>query len=297
MISMSMKSDSPHHHHPDTSITASRPSSSSSLSNHDHYSHSAILFSSTLIQHLESHPSLRLPSTYIGVRRVRPKQGGDGSSAREDGAVLCTKKRKRRSDDDDDDDVWVPNDVIGDSNNKDSQHGGNKTLTEPHHGKSTTNNTTATSSNNKNYNPQEIVYKITNPDGTQRRMTKAEKKLLKYQLSQAKLMEKKEERQKQHDQRIKVAKEGKRERKRLKKLAWKNKLLLKQREQNNEEGGVQVQENGQSDDKGDISTDAARQRNSVPKEEVMACKSDTGKTASRSSSAVQDEDIIIIMKN
>ena len=64
----------------------------------------------------------------------------------------------------------------------------------------------------------EISFKVTNPDGTERRMTKQEKKQLKYKLAQAKRDAQREKRQIKHEQLIQEAKKAKRERRELKRL-------------------------------------------------------------------------------
>ncbi|KAL3801771.1 hypothetical protein HJC23_001167 [Cyclotella cryptica] len=172
---------------------------------------SAIIFSSAVIRQLDG-PELRLPTTYIGVRRVRP---AGGVQARESGL-----KRKYSSSETseklaaDVDDDWIPNTVGDDSCPLDESERKDKDPT-----------TSVDGDDTNSVNRNAIVFKITNPDGTERRMTKQEKNKLKYEMKQAKHLARKEERQIQHEERIRIAKEGKRERKKMKRLAKKNKEL------------------------------------------------------------------------
>ena len=84
---------------------------------------------------------------------------------------------------------------------------------------------------NVNRKANEISFKITNPDGTERRMTKREKKQLKYKLAQAKREGQREKRQMKHEQLIQEAKKAKRERKAQKRLARQEKKQQQQQQQ------------------------------------------------------------------
>jgi len=88
-----------------------------------------------------------------------------------------------------------------------------------------------------NRKANEISFKITNPDGTERRMTKREKKQLKYKLAQAKREGQREKRQMKHDQLIKEAKKAKRERKAQKRLE-RQKRKQQQQQKGDEEGHI-----------------------------------------------------------
>lgn len=153
------------------------------------HSHSALIFSGSLLRKLENHPSLRLPTTYVGVRRVRPSGGGS------------VKKAVGSRGSEHNDDEWTPNaidneDQLGDDDNNNIVDDG--VIAE--------------------HNSNEISYKVTNPDGTERRMTKHEKKQFKYQLAQAKREAERVKRQIKHEQLIHEAKRAKHERKKLKRL-------------------------------------------------------------------------------
>ena len=224
---------------------SNEPSSSSSPSTG--YSYSAILFSSALLQHLETHPTLR-PS------------GGAREDARDRRRKLVDASNSYRvkNSGDGDDDEWVPNvidekglrwegraegdgrdGVVGSETFQQEGVGSMEGCDESENNNIDNGDKDSSSDRNfnasgKNSNPREIVYKVTNPDGTQRRMTKQEKKQLKYQLQLAKHTERKEERQIQHEQRIREAKKEARERKRLKKLAWRKKQ--QQGERQHQEG-------------------------------------------------------------
>mmetsp|Transcript_36489 Transcript_36489/g.76938 ORF Transcript_36489/g.76938 Transcript_36489/m.76938 type:complete len:666 (-) Transcript_36489:22-2019(-) len=223
---------------PATPSNYDRMSSSSSLPNppQPSPSHSAILFSGTLVRRLESDPSLRLPSTYIGVRRVRASRS-TASVPSTAATAVGTGKRKRGGLDDDGtkegvgekDDGEIGDNVVDDASSSQAEAF-----------------TTTTSTNNDNNDDDDdgqIVYKVTNPDGTQRRMNTKEKKQLKYALKVAKLKAKKEERQRKHHEMILEAKAGKRERKRLKNLAWREKQ--RKRQQQEQEQQQQGQQQGQ----------------------------------------------------
>lgn len=170
---------------------------------------SVIVFSGALIRQLDG-PELRLPTTYIGVRRVRP---AGGARAREGGIKRkCSSSDTSEKRDNDVDDDWIPN-AIGDD-------------PFPPDESETKDNDAASTVDGEGINTvnrNAIVFKVMNPDGTERRMTKQEKNKLKYEMKQAKHLARKEERQIQHEERIKIAKEGKRERKKMKWLAKKNK--------------------------------------------------------------------------
>jgi hypothetical protein len=162
---------------------------------------SAIIFSSALIKKLE-HQNVRLPTTYIGVRQIRSA----GGKQKESGV-----KRKYSTSDKGDDDDWVPN-VIGRDSCPSEQQNEDANVTEA-----------ADEESSKRFDQSTIVFKVTNPDGTERRMTSKEKRQLKYEKKQANHLARKEERGAQHEERIRIAKESKRERKRMKWLAKKNK--------------------------------------------------------------------------
>ena len=243
---------------PNINMPSSMAPSSSQPSAPNNHSNSAIIFSSTLIHHIEGHPSLRLPSTYVGVRRVRVSK---------DAAVAKKRKRldSRGRGSYADDDVWVPNEI---GPGKGSSGSGSASISESNtehlHLAITKGDTQETNHNQNTANPKEIVYKITNPDGTQRRMTKQEKRQLKYQLSQAKHTARKEERQKQHGQRIQEAKEGKRDRKRLKRVAWKNKQKQKQENGDKEDGD---RHGGDPEMKQVVDTNTQQQANEAKKKD------------------------------
>ncbi len=88
-----------------------------------------------------------------------------------------------------------------------------------------------------NRKANEISFKITNSDGTERRMTKREKKQLKYKLAQAKREGQREKRQMKHEQLIKEAKKAKRERKAQKRLE-RQKRKQQQQQKEDEEGHI-----------------------------------------------------------
>ncbi|KAL7543745.1 hypothetical protein ACHAWF_007451 [Thalassiosira exigua] len=147
------------------------------------HSRCALIFSSALVRNLENNPAIRLPSTYVGVRRVRPSGTG---------------KRKHHPTDDDGDD-WTPTAIGDDSCSKLGQG----------------------VPESKAMSPKDAVYKVTNPDGSQRRMTTQEKRQLKYQIKRAKHSARKEERRAEHEKRINKSKLEGRERRRRKWLARK----------------------------------------------------------------------------
>ncbi|KAL7512289.1 hypothetical protein ACHAXN_012753 [Cyclotella atomus] len=161
---------------------------------------SAIIFSRELIRQLEG-SELRLPTTYIGVRQVRPA----GGKVKETGG-----KRKRDApepfDKVEDVEDWSPNasscEVNTDTNAAEANIVKNSGVVTPH--------------------PN--TFKVTNPDGTERRMTAQEKKKLKQKVKQAQHLARKEQKQIEVKERIRVEKEKKMERKRLKLLAKQKKL-------------------------------------------------------------------------
>jgi len=169
-------------------------------------SHSALIFSGSLLHKLENHPSLRLPTTYVGVRRVRPS-GGAAKKIDDDG----TSSRNVSVHDDDD---WTPNAI---------------------HTEDTTGNNAADDEASANLKANAISFKATNPDGTERRMTTQEKKQLKYKLAQAKREVKREKRQMKHEQLIQEAKKAKRERKKLKRLERQERKNQQQQQQQKED--------------------------------------------------------------
>jgi len=158
---------------------------------------SAIVFTSELARRLEDDPSLRLPTTYAGVRRVRPANGFRPE--------VSSRKRKsacRESDT---------------SSQVDAHQGANKSTARD--GASTCDVTNQPSKTSKPASSPRVVFKVTNPDGTERRMTSQEKKQYKLQLKKAKHANQKQERQVQHEERIRKAKQQKRQRKEMKRLA------------------------------------------------------------------------------
>lgn len=180
------------------------------------HSSSAIIFSSNLIHHLET--THRLPSTYVGVRCIRPvidgvvkkDDNGDGDIHRH--GVL--KKRK----------------CLGGDNNDAPCNSTASLCNQP----------TSTSINNPavSISSREIImtFKVTNPDGTTRRMTTQEKRQIKYQLNQERKRMKKEVVQQKHEEGIALAKKQKAERNRLKR---KQKLQkLEQQQQQDADDGI-----------------------------------------------------------
>lgn len=123
---------------------------------------------------------------------MRRSDARDGSSCRQcDDAVELDK--------------WLPNNVIhNDGGSSGYSHVGDERIA-------------------ANHNTNEISYKVSNPDGTETRMSKQKKKQLKYKLQLAKREAQKEKRQIEHNQRIQKSKEAKRERMKLKRLERKNK--------------------------------------------------------------------------
>eukprot|EP00984_Skeletonema_dohrnii_P016951 scaffold7632_cov81-Skeletonema_dohrnii-CCMP3373.AAC.2 len=171
-------------------------------------SHSALIFSGSLLHKLENHPSLRLPTTYVGVRRVRPSGGAakkiddDGSSSRNVSVH--------------DDDDWTPTAIRTEY-------------------PTATGNNAADDEASANLKANAISFKVTNPDGTERRMTTQEKRQLKYKLAQAKREAKREKRQMKHEQLIQEAKKAKRERKKLKRLERQERKNQQQQQQKEDE--------------------------------------------------------------
>jgi len=200
---------------------------SSTYTHHTSISKSAIIYSSDLIHQLENNQSLRLPSTYIGVRRIRPKllvAVGSGISKVDDNndKYPNVKKRKHSSDIyNKDDDDWVPNYNVTNSSNSSSCKSNNTTNDQQ--------------SSNISKEEEEVIYKVTNPDGTKRRMTTQEKKQLKYQLKQSKHKLKKDEKQRKHEQHNLDAKMGKMERRQMKRLGRMNNNLQTNHEQEEED--------------------------------------------------------------
>jgi len=174
-------------------------------------SKSAIIYSSDLIHQLENNPSIRLPSTYVGVRRIRPKLvvavGRSGTSKVDDNNDKYPVKKRKYSSYNKDDDDWVPIYNVSNSNNISYCRSNN-----------TTSDCQKSSTKSKEEGTNTIMYKITNPDGTKRRMTTQEKKQLKYQLKQLKHKLKKNEKQRKHKQHNLYAKMGKMERRQMKRL-------------------------------------------------------------------------------
>ena len=166
------------------------------------YSHSALIYSGSLLHKLENHPSLRLPTTYVGVRRVRPSKSDVAKTS--DDTHRDGNKRKRCD--------GVKDDFLPSENNKKGS------LSECNDEADVTVVATNTETN-------EISFKIINADGSEKRMSKQEKRELKYKLLRAKRDAEKEKRRIEHEQRIKDEKEAKRERKKLKRLERRNKKL------------------------------------------------------------------------
>jgi tRNA splicing endonuclease len=164
-------------------------------------SQSAIIFSSELIRQLEG-PALHLPTNYIGVRQVRPAGGGHLQDGRKRKHGSSESSQQLRGDDVDDD--WSPNFIHGNTNNS---------------------STVAAVDDDKGGNVKHdaVVFKVVNPDGSERRMTSQEKKKLKHEIKQAKHLERKQEKQNEVKERVRIEKEKKLERKKLKWLAKKNK--------------------------------------------------------------------------
>ncbi|KAL7457901.1 hypothetical protein ACHAWC_010434 [Mediolabrus comicus] len=167
------------------------------------YSHSALIYSGSLLHKLENHPSLRLPTTYVGVRRVRPSKSDVPKTS--DDTHRDGNNRKRCD--------GVKDECLPSVNNKESD------LFECNDEADVV---TVAATNNK---ANEISFKVINADGTEKRMSKQEKRELKYKLLRAKRDAEKEKRRIEHEQRIKDEKEAKRERKKLKRLERRNKKL------------------------------------------------------------------------
>ncbi|KAL9182360.1 hypothetical protein ACHAXT_013012 [Thalassiosira profunda] len=232
-----MEASSPTHPSPPRSYAAGR-------------SRSAIVFSSELARHLEHHPSLRLPSTYVGVRRVRPER----CSKSKDDAPFGKKRKRSDGGYDSGDDSWVPN-AIGEGSQPEDENGANLSVDTSPDGKE---------SAPTGIDPREVVYKVTNPDGTQRRMTKQEKRQLKYQVKQAQHRARKEERKIQHEEKIAEEKRGKRERKRIKREKWKE----RKRKKENCNGDSAEEDAGAQKDRGrEQSADGSGDRTEASKED------------------------------
>ncbi|KAL3765809.1 hypothetical protein ACHAWU_002604 [Discostella pseudostelligera] len=225
------------------------------------YSNSAILFSSSLLQRLEGHE--RLPTTYIGVRRVRDPPSTSSSTrrrpppplARQDELLTATtaavsSNGSNKEDGGHDDDAWVPNELMTTTSARSGDENYDKTLPPPPSSSSSLIRLTdqydegneeeneRTIQQNSKVAP--IIFRITNPNDDDdttigRRMTSREKKQFKYQLKQAQQSIRKEERQRQHEQRIQEAKNEKAERKRVKRLAWQAKKQQQSQQQQQQE--------------------------------------------------------------
>jgi tRNA splicing endonuclease len=182
------------------------------------YSHSALIYSGSLLHKLENHPSLRLPTTYVGVRRVRPSKSVAKTS---DDAHRDENKRKRCD--------GVKDEFLPSENNKKGS------LSECNDEA----DVIVAATNNK---ANEISYKVINADGSEKRMSKQEKRELKYKLLRAKRDAEKEKRRIEHEQRIKDEKEAKRERKKLKRLERRNKKLKLEEVEEREELDGQAQQ-------------------------------------------------------
>lgn len=176
------------------------------------YSHSALIYSGSLLHKLENHPSLRLPTTYVGVRRVRPSRSDVAKTS--DDTHRDGNKRKRCD--------GVKDECLASENNKEGD------LSECNDEADVI---AAASTHNKT---SEISFKVTNADGSEKRMSKQEKRELKYKLLRAKRDAEKEKRRIEHEQRIKDEQEAKRERKKLKRLERRNKKLKLQEEKQEE---------------------------------------------------------------
>eukprot|EP00986_Skeletonema_menzelii_P001757 scaffold484_cov148-Skeletonema_menzelii.AAC.11 len=194
------------------------------------HSRSALIFSGSLLHKVENHSSLRLPTTYVGVRRVRPSRGGviDGSS----------RNVSQQNDDD-----WTPN-AIHTEDPSDNNVGDDRAIA--------------------SLKSNEISFKITNPDGTERRMTKQEKKQLKYKLAQAKREVQREKRQIKHEQLILEAKQAKRERKKLKRLERQERKQQQQHQPEDEEEHVKLEQVEKS------CHDEGEEKNEVPEEDTFS---------------------------
>lgn len=165
---------------------------------------SAIILTSELARRLEDDPSLRLPTTYAGVRRVRPTNGFRPE--------VSSRKRKSACRDSDTPSHVDVHEEIDCSGVPDG--GVNKSIP--------CDESPICAETNKPSEPassSKVVFKVTNPDGTERRMNSQEKKQYKLQLKKAKHSNKKQERQMKHEERIREAKQLKRQRKKMKRLA------------------------------------------------------------------------------
>jgi len=206
----------------------------STTSTHHSSTESAIIYSNDLIHQLENNPAIRLPTTYIGVRRIRPKLvvavGRSGTSKVDDNNdKYPVKKRKHSSDikDNKDDDDWVPNYNVTNSSNSSSCKSNNTTNDQQ--------------SSNISKEEEEVIYKVTNPDGTKRRMTTQEKKQLKYQLKQTKHKLKKDKKQRKHEEHNLNAKMGKMERRQMKRFGRMNMQTNQQQQEKEDEEEVDVE--------------------------------------------------------
>jgi tRNA splicing endonuclease len=221
------------------------------------YSHSALIYSGSLLHKLENHPSLRLPTTYVGVRRVRPSKSDVAKTS--DDTHRDGNKRKRC---DGVKDVFLPSE-----NNKKGS------LSECNDEADVTVAATNTETN-------EISFKVINADGTEKRMSKQEKRELKYKLLRAKRDAEKEKRRIEHEQRIKDEKEAKRERKKLKRIERRNKKLKLSQEEQEELDGLDQNHDAAKDDNQPLnlasfdidSEEYVPARNNVIDEELAALK-------------------------
>jgi tRNA splicing endonuclease len=142
------------------------------------------------------------------------------------------------------DDEWTPNAIVNEDQSSGDNNVGDDGAIAKHNG-------------------SEISYKVTNPDGTERRMTKHEKKQLKYKLAQAKREVEREKRQIKHEQLIQEAKKAKYERKKLKRLE-RQERKKKQQQQQEEDDEDQVEQEQVCQEKS--SHDEIKEENQTPEE-------------------------------
>jgi len=201
--------------------------------------HSAIIFSGPRLRQLENFQ--RFPATYIGVRRVRPS---GGAKLKICDKSLCSSLKNREGD------TFVPND-LGADKSKHAFDGNDVIATDiavedrpvndekcgANYNKGRSENPGSPSLHGSDASERtqhnEIVYKIIDADGIERRMTKQEKKHAKNEIRLAKQRAYKEEKQKQHWERIRIAKEEGRVRRKLKRAAWKQ---MKDQQKRKEKG-------------------------------------------------------------
>ncbi|KAL7465279.1 hypothetical protein ACHAXS_005604, partial [Conticribra weissflogii] len=212
-------------------------------------SHSAIIFSGPLLRQLENH--LRFPASYIGVRRIRPSGGAK---------VERCNKSSGGSVQNSEIDTWVLNDVEVDTSEHVSDGwdiSGTDIAAEDHpieaekvsvnegNGRSQSPCSSSlhcsdASERNRRY---DIVYKVIDSSGVERRMTKQEKKHVKNEMRLARQRAHKEERQKKHQERIRISKEEGRKRRKLKRAAWKQRKEQQEpKEERPEEAGESCSE-------------------------------------------------------